>query len=425
MQPERSLPGTLAFGIFLVFLFLTLSRFQEFLTLTVGFRSRLYTIALVLMIPTAILTGRWILACRSVPGILLLAFTGWMAVGLPFAIWKGGTFKVLTDEWPPSLFTFLVVGGMIASARDLRRTLYVAAFSMIVVIAMYPHFERVDSGGRVAVLAGSLGNSNDVAMHLLMGLPFLMFVFGDQQRITFTRIAALAASLGLFLILVRTGSRAGLLGLGVLMIATFLFASMAGKFKLIAVSSIVLLLMFGSAPQSVVERYRTLFNDDVTNEATASKEGRIRLLKESIRQTFLHPVFGVGAGNFPVANANVRAAQGIFYHRYRESHNTYTEISSETGFPGFFLWFGAMVWCFRTLYRVYRRTAGVPQHKQLSGMALAVFLSLLTFSVTTFFGSNAYRYYFPVFAGLAVSLKRVAEQEGVTLGPGMRPVPMR
>jgi hypothetical protein len=58
-------------------------------------------------------------------------------------------------------------------------------------------------------------------------------------------------------------------------------------------------------------------------------------------------------------------------------------------------------------------------------MALAVFLSLLTFSVTTFFGSNAYRFYFPVLAGLVVSLKRVADQEGVVPGPVMRPVPMR
>jgi hypothetical protein len=115
------------------------------------------------------------------------------------------------------------------------------------------------------------------------------------------------------------------------MIATFLFASMAGKLKLIVAGSIAVLLMFATAPQTIIERYRTLFHDDVTNEATASKEGRIRLLKESIRQTFLHPVLGVGAGNFPVAYAKVREAQGILYHRTTPTR----KFPVRPGSPGF------------------------------------------------------------------------------------------
>ena len=46
----------------------------------------------------------------------------------------------------------------------------------------------------------------------------------------------------------------------------------------------------------------------------------------------------------------------------------------------------------------------------IANMAICLFLSLLTFSVTTFFGSNAYRFYLPLLAGLTVALKNTAEE---------------
>jgi O-antigen ligase len=218
----------------------------------------------------------------------------------------------------------------------------------------------------------------------------------------------------------RTGSRAGLLGLGFYLVAVFLLASFANKAKLILGGGAVLAVLFATAPESAMDRYRTLWDDEIEEgEAVASARGRGLLLKESIRQTLLHPVFGLGPGNFKVAFARKMESEGHMYHRFRASHNTYTQVSSETGIPGFIMFMSVMVWCFRQNLRLYRQTNRHPQHKEIANMAICLFLSLLVFSVTSFFGSNAYRFYLPVLAGCTVSLKRVAD-EVLASGAGQR-----
>ena len=409
VTPE--LNGFIVPFMFLIFLFLTISRFQEAVTVTIGFRSHLYTIALAAALPVVFGSGRWVLAWKSVPGKLLLFMTVWMVVGLPFSIWRGGAFNTIKDDWLTSLIAFMLAAGMILTLRDMRRSLYVFAFSMLIVALVYFRFERVDRGGRVGIEFGTLSNSNDLAGHLLMGLPLLVFVFMDQKRITFTRLLSLGTACAVLLIVFRTGSRGALLGLMALLVATFLFSSFAGKVKLLLGGIGLVLMLVGTAPQSVLNRYRTIWSDSQENEATASADGRKRLLEESLRQTMLHPLFGVGAGNFPVAWARKMEAAGATSHLYRAAHNSYTEVASETGIPGFACWFGALVWSFRHNLRVYRWARTVPGQQQLANMAICFFLSILAFAVTTFFGNNSYSFHVPLLAGLSVSMARVATQQ--------------
>lgn len=408
-----------AFALFF-FLFLTLSRFHEALTVMVGLRVYMYTIATALAVATLLLSGRAMLPWRTTPGVLLVAMTVWMIIGMPFGIWRGGTFGVIQGEWLPSLLTFTIIGAMPKSLRDVGRMMFVSGFSMIVVILMYQRFASVDSGGRVAFAFGTLGNSNDLALHLLFGLPFLFFVVTDSTRTMLVRTGAAATALVLLTVVVRTGSRSGLLGFAALVLAMFLFASLMQKLKLVVMAVLLVSVLVATAPQLVLKRYLTLVEDDPQNEAVQSTLGRKQLLEESIRQTFKRPIFGVGAGNFPVAYAKVLEDRGIMYHRYRESHNTYTEVSSELGIPGFFFFTGMLAWCFRQTAGLYRRARQVPGQRQVASMAFCLFLSLLTFSITTFFGSNAYRFYVPVLVGMTVALVRVSQH--IRVGASLAPV---
>ena len=402
--------GTVGAVMFFSLLFLTISRFHEVLRITIGVNTRIFTAVALAAVLFAIVSGRWPLAWKSVPGLLLLAMTFWIFLGVPFSIWKGGSVKEIRTAWIPSMLTFMVTASMIYKWRDMRRTIYICGFSIIVILAAYYRL-AVLKGGRVAFVLGTLGNSNDMAMHLLFGLPFLMFIIADQKRITIPRVLAFAAIPVLLRIVVGTGSRAGLLGIMSLLVAAFFIASFMGKLKLAVVVTALGTALLATAPDYVTSRYKTLLDDDGgPTEAEASAEGRMRLLQESVRQTILNPVFGVGIGNFPSANARALAEKGIYFHAYRASHNTYTQISSEIGIPGFVCFFSIFIWCFRENLRLYKRTRLLAEHKPIERAAICLFLSWLAFSVTTFFGSNAYTFYVPVLAGLTVSLKRIAEE---------------
>lgn len=417
-------PPVGAFGswAFLAFAFLTLSRFHEAMTVMLGVPAYLFTIALAFVLPAALLSGRWLIPWQTVPGKLLIGFTLWMIVGFPFYGWKGGAFKEIKDAWMLSLITFMLFGSMIGTLPDMRRALKVTAFSVIVVLLMFIKF-ATNIRGRIGIF-GSLANANDLAMHLLIILPMLVLVVQTKKKMfSLTSLAAIGSAAYLLVVVMRTGSRAGLLGLGFYLVAIFLLSSFANKAKLIVGGAGVLIVLFATAPESAMDRYRTLWDDEVEEgEAVASARGRGLLLKESIRQTLLHPVFGLGPANFQVAFAKKMESEGQMHHRFRASHNTYTQVSSETGIPGFLMFFSLMVWCFWQNLRLYRQTNRNPQHKEIANMAICLFLSLLVFSVTTFFGSNAYRFYLPVLAGLTVSLKRVAD-EVLASGAG-QPMPV-
>ena len=355
LRPAAALTGMSPVGkfaslAFLSFLFLTLSRFHEVLTVVFGVRAYLYTLCLIPLLPMTFLSGRWQIPWKSVPGMLFLGLTGWMILGFPFSIWRGGVYKELKDGWSLSLITFMIVGAMIGNLRDMRRALYVSGLSMIVILAAYMRFAKADEG-RFAFAFGSLSNANDLAMHVLLGLPILAFIVIDQKGVSLIRFAAVIAAIFTLIVVMRTGSRAGLLGIAVLLIAVFFLSSFMGKVKLVIAACSVVALLFAAAPESARNRYRTLWEDTSVEDggdigsATASTEGRKHLLQESIRQTLKHPIFGIGPGNFPIAYAKVLEDQGVLYHRYRVSHNTYTEVSSETGFLDLFYflaqWYGA------------------------------------------------------------------------------------
>jgi O-antigen ligase len=401
---------------FLFFLFLTLARFHEFLSMAFGGQGILFWLTIGTPLAFAFVSGRWVIPWKTVPGVLLLALTVWVILGLPFSIWRGGAAMTIKQAWPTALVTYLLCGSMITTIAEMRKSLYVGGFSVLVVLITFLKFGVVVDG-RASILAGSLGNSNDFAMHLLMGLPFLGFIILDQKRMNLVRLIAIGTIPFLLVVVMKTGSRAGLLGLAVLLMGVFFFSSMAGKVKLLIVSAIAFAGLLATAPESALKRYKTIYESDAT-EATASADSRKQLLVESIRQTILHPIFGLGPGNFMVAYAATMGEKGVTHGRYLVSHNTYAQVASETGLPGFFMFCGVMFWTFRQNLLVYRIARRRPDQQLLGGMALAMFLSLLTFSVTTFFGSNGYRFYVPFFAGMTVSLRRIAEQSGLIPGFG-------
>src|SRR6185437_3589419 len=108
----------------------------------------------------------------------------------------------------------------------------------------------------------------------------------------------------------------------------------------------VVMIMLGvglalTTPKYIL-RLKTLVGGDITGTGDhGSMDARRDLLMESIRVTLQHPIFGVGPGNFQA-----------YTKSWHVTHNTYTELSSETGIPGLALFLTILYFTFRNLKAV-------------------------------------------------------------------------
>jgi O-antigen ligase len=142
--------------------------------------------------------------------------------------------------------------------------------------------------------------------------------------------------------------------------------------------------------------------------ALESSALRWQLFLASLRLTVKHPIFGVGPGMFSVANGQAAAAQAggrVVFDAWHETHNTFTQITSEDGIPALLFYCAGLFLCFMTLRRL-RKVAHIPESKEVAQMVFCLRLSLIAFTGTAVFASNAYAYYFPLLAGLCVAFDR-------------------
>ena len=114
--------------------------------------------------------------------------------------------------------------------------------------------------------------------------------------------------------------------------------------------------------------------------------------------SFQHPLFGVGPGNFPAATES-----------WRVTHNTYTELSAEGGFPALILFVVILGLAFRNVRRV-RKTDQYRRSREIQLFTSAMWAGLAAYVVGAAFASTEYQL-FPYFMVAYTSvLYRLASQ---------------
>jgi O-antigen ligase len=273
-------------------------------------------------------------------------------------------------------------------------------------------------GGRLWLPAGRFANPNDLADILLIGLPFWWWVLTDARTSRIWKPVALLLMGLMLLIMLRTGSRGAMIALLAVVVVVFLRAPARGKLILAGASALVVLCAALVLPPSVAKRYVTFFQRSQTSadlqeetedeNAVGSSEARRELLKASLELTLQHPLFGVGAGQFAVAQDEEAKAEGERRGRWQVTHNSYTELSSEIGIPGLVFYLGILASCFKALFACrFRRHPSFPEAADLARMASCLNVSLLAFAVCSFFASVAYQSFLPVLAGIAVATSAI------------------
>ena len=135
----------------------------------------------------------------------------------------------------------------------------------------------------------------------------------------------------------------------------------------------------------------------LTDEAAGSAESRWALLKDSVWLTVTNPIFGVGPGMFPVAQNTLDVDRGRPKGQWHQTHNSYTQISSEMGIPGLLLFMAAIVLSFKSLRSISNIQQTGPEVDDLKTMAACCRLSFITFCTMVFFAPVAYEVTFPIF----------------------------
>jgi O-antigen ligase len=200
----------------------------------------------------------------------------------------------------------------------------------------------------------------------------------------------------------------------------FLNATPAGKLGLVVAGFLVIGLGTFFLPKSLLHRYITMttreqtpenlqeymegMDDNLRTSAVDSSASRLAVLKESVRLTLARPLTGVGPGMFALAVAESAKERGK-HVVWLETHNSYTQVSSECGLPALAFYTMTLLSCLLGTTSIYRkfRNRKDPRHAEIAATAFALRSSLLAFAVTAMFASVAYQGQLPTLAGLTVA----------------------
>jgi O-antigen ligase len=370
----------------------------------------------------AAMDGKLLSTVASKIGMCMAALTALYAINIPLSSWKAGSFQTFTQDWLKSLTVFLIAGALVTNVRQCRTALNTIGFGAGMG-SLLVNWKGQIIDGRLVMGRGTFGNSNEIAFDVLLGLPFLTLILLDGKSGKLKRLLAFFLICNSVFTLLRTGSRAGIIGFAVLCFLLFVRTSIAGKAGMAFFAMLVLVSVVTIFPNSLKERYLSIvLGSDAKgmaqnniearqlDEAVGSSSARRRLMINAIKVSISHPIFGVGLGQFGSYMTGVERLEGL-HSGWQGTHNTYLQISSEAGTPALILFLSIIWLSFKNLRRLYKRADlfATPESREIASMAFALDASLVAYAICVFFDYVAYSATLPVLAGFTIALVQVGK----------------
>ena len=400
LAPMKAIVRSVCFKCALVLVFLRFSFLHETIAFLTGVNPYLLYIFAPLALIGVVVFGGLQRTFRWTSSLFWAGFVAWMALAIPFSSWRGGSLTHVVTFVRTDFVMLLITAGLARTWAECRKLIYAIATAAIFNLGTAHIFVNTASGSRFGMeWKGVIANPDDLAAHLLLVLPFLLFiVLKPRTRTIFRLVCAGATVIGLFQIL-RTGSRGALVALLVTIVFVFVRGSARQRIAVGAIAPVVLAILIGLLPSSTWNRLTSLSaRAGAPEEAVASSEAREYLLKKSIVYTLQKPLFGVGPGQFSAYEGESRVSEGLkgYWH---DTHNSYTQISSECGIPSLLFYIAAAVETFRQLGKIRRRAAASHQHEIVTAV-FCITTGLVAYSTAAAFVNFGYRFYFPAISGL-------------------------
>jgi O-antigen ligase len=371
------------------------------------------TVSWVLLPVLLLVSGHMFRGLRDVIGRLWLCFLLWMCLAAPFSVWRGGSLALLVDYAPHGWIQLFYFAAFVVSVRHLRRLMYFLIASNVLLL-FDCWWGGSMSGSRLEIPDSMFfRNANDLSLQLLIAITQFLYLL--YQRQIWKQLAGGAAILTSSVFLFETGARGGFVALVILMVVSLVLGKNRMRLALLGapVAAGVLLL----APSSVLHRVTLITIEPATvaaadqqeQAAAASQQQRLTLLSQSLKYTLLHPLLGVGPGQFAVAMSDDLAREGKS-SPWLGTHNSYTEVASESGIPAFLFYVSVLLLALRSNFRMYRRAANLDDDGEVSTLAFCLFTGALVYAISTLFFHVAYGSYLPAIAGMSVALRLAVDR---------------
>ena len=387
----------------------------------------------VIWLTAAVLSGRLLALFTTGVGLALTGFFCWMVISFPFSVWKGGSVETVQLTLR-ALLLMASIMALVTTTIASRKLMYTMGFALAVAAVISRVSGEQSATGRLVLATGAFSDPNIYCLALGIGLPFLLLRATIEDQF-YKKLMSIAAVVPMLITAVSTGSRSGFLALVAMFIVLFFRSSGRVRVYLVAGTSAAVMLVSAVASDYMLARLTTVFSsayDDSLSEkenrslataAVGSANARKYLFMRSIELTLKNPIVGVGPGMFAVAEAADAQGQNI-EEAWHETHNTYTQVSSEIGIPGLMFYAGGIIIAFLLLARLPKlRSTGSNDRAQyeIHQSALYLQLSLIVMATGAMFLSIAYNGLIFFLLGLTVALDRAARQELSLTQPHMTP----
>ncbi len=340
------------------------------------------------------------LRSRTTTAVLLLL--GWAALSVPAALNQGAAFFFLTGFFIKTVLLYVLVAGTVRVVRDVERLalVYFGAAVLYATIVLL----RFDVGGDTWRLASLYTyDANDFATFAVTAIPLGLYFATNGTRAAL-RAASVLGLTALTTAFVRSGSRGGFLA--IIAVALFVllgYTTIRARWRVLGTAALAALFI-ATASDRYWSQMRTIVAPEQDYNRTA-QTGRIQIWRRGIGYMLTHPVVGVGAANFGVAEGTISPLARLQEYnigvRWTAAHNSLVQVGAELGIPGLILFLTAFGGAFATLRRVARAGPAAPLAHALTG-------SLIGFAVGAFFLSLAYHDMLYTLLGLATGLGKVS-----------------
>lgn len=351
---------------------------------------------------------------QTTVGKIWLGLAVWMLLGVPTSMWPHGSLTVLQNYLPRAHLILFILTAFVVTRRQCRQLMAFNVFSAFVMLLICIALGGTPANtGRFCIPDSNYyTNPNDLAIQLLTGIGALTYWLFSGNRLKIG-IGLFGIALSLFFIL-KTGSRGAFAACVILLVMAFFVTKMKAP---ILAFGLISLLLIPVLPSNTLHRLTFIvFDTSSPTEATTAEDtgnlesqfSRQYLFRRSVELTLAHPVFGVGVDEFIDATSGADAKRGV-HSTALGTHNSYTQISSETGLPGFIFYVSALVLSLRYMIRLYRETANRPELRDFAAMSYSTWSSLAGFGLSSVFHHLAYSSFVATLCGTAMVIHMAAQ----------------
>jgi O-antigen ligase len=253
-------------------------------------------------------------------------------------------------------------------------------------------------------LSGTFKDVNYFALSILIVIPFAYYLL-KTVRYKIIRMS-LYVSMGLYsTALMFTFSRGGIIGVAVMAVVSQVISKK--KIKTLMVLSVVVVLGFYFAPDSLKNRFedtKILEEGEAQGGAALATTHRYNSILAGLNMIKANPLTGVGLGNF----RSLSLQYGVEKSQAFIAHNTYISIAAEQGLPALVLFMSIIAFTYRSLWRLRRDLRG---DEELALLPSVMIVSLSGFVVAALLLTAENTKFFWLLVFLTIALERIVKEQ--------------